>query len=115
MGGAQPLAGAMANACLLAVEVDEAKIDKRLQVGYLQKKSYDIDEALNIIKENIKGIGPFRWIALSGEKDDIYKIDNYILQAFKDNHIITNWIKLAGNIPFEGLTARIGWLGHGER
>lgn len=240
MGGAQPLAGTMANACVLAVEVDEAKINKRLQVGYLQKKSYDLDEALAIIRKNIeakmpvsvgllgnvadvypeilkrniipdiltdqtaahdllygyvprgytleqvdaerknnpqkviddagrsiaeevttmlefkrrgavvfdngnnirtqakkygvenafdisifteaflrplfcRGIGPFRWIALSGEKEDIYTIDNYILEEFKDNQIITNWIHLAKNIPFEGLPARIGWLGHGER
>jgi len=240
MGGAQPLAGTMANACLLAVEVDESKIDKRLNVGYLQKKTHDLDEALRIIQEGIdsktpvsvgllgnvadvypeilkrniipdiltdqtaahdllygyvpqgytleeteklrktdpqkvmhdagvsiageiramlefqkrgavvfdngnnirtqakkygvdnafdisvfteaflrplfcRGIGPFRWIALSGEEADIRTIDNYILEEFKENKIITNWIRLADKIPFEGLPARIGWLGHGER
>lgn len=240
MGGAQPLAGTMANACILAVEVDEAKIDKRLQVGYLQKKTNSLNEALQIIQENVnsktpvsvgllgnvadiypeilkrnvipdiltdqtaahdllygyvpsgysledvenlrktdpnkvindagtsiagevqvmlefqkrgtivfdngnnirtqakkygiqsafdipvfteaflrplfcRGIGPFRWIALSGCENDIHVIDKFILKEFKDNQIITNWIRLARQIPFEGLPARIGWLGHGER
>lgn len=241
MGGAQPLAGTMNEAILLAVEVDESRIDKRIEVGYLQKKATTLDEALALIEEakkthqsisvgllgnaaeifpeihkrgiipdvvtdqtaahdllygyvpigysleklaqarkntpdkviedagnsiaasvramlafkkagsivfdngnNIRsqavaygvenafdidifteaflrplfcrGIGPFRWVSLVGSPDDIKIIDEYILQNFKDNDIITNWIRLANEyVPFEALPARIGWLGHQER
>lgn len=63
-----------------------------------------------------RGIGPFRWIALSGEARDIEIIDQYLLETFSDNAIITNWIRLARQyVPFQGLPARIGWLGHEER
>ena len=63
-----------------------------------------------------RAIGPFRWIALSGDPDDIRKIDNLLLVQFSANHIVTNWVKLARErIPFQGLPARIAWLGHGER
>jgi urocanate hydratase len=63
-----------------------------------------------------RAIGPFRWISLSNDQDDIRKIDDYLLQAFAGNHILTNWIALARqHVPFEGLPARIAWLGHGER
>ncbi len=241
MGGSQPLAGVMAKAAILAVEVDEARIDKRIAAGYLQKKTRHLEEALQIIREaqeqgqpisvgllgnasevypeilkrniipdivtdqtsahdlvfgyvpagysleavrearknnaaklaqdagvsiarevetmlafknrgavvfdngnNIRSqafaygvkdafeisifteaflrplfcraIGPFRWVALTGDEKDIHTIDRYILENFKDNEIVTNWIGLANRyVPFEGLPARIGWLGHGER
>lgn len=63
-----------------------------------------------------RAIGPFRWMALSGEESDISRIDDVLLEMFPDNQIVTNWIRLArDNIPFEGLPARIAWLGHGER
>ncbi len=63
-----------------------------------------------------KGIGPFRWISISGEESDIYRIDSTILKEFSDNEIVTNWIKLAkDHVKFQGLPARIGWLSHGER
>ncbi len=63
-----------------------------------------------------RAIGPFRWMALSGEASDIARIDALVLAMFPDNRIVTNWIRLArDNIPFEGLPARIAWLGHGER
>lgn len=63
-----------------------------------------------------RAIGPFRWIALSNDRDDIRKIDEYVLEAFPDNSIVTNWIRLARQfVPFEGLPARIAWLGHGAR
>jgi urocanate hydratase len=241
MGGAQPLAGVMANAAILCVEVDEERIDKRIETGYLQKKTHSLDEALQwidqakrekkslsvglvgnaaqiypeILKRGIvpdivtdqtsahdlvygyipenytieevhqarklnpkklaadarksiakevramlefkrrgaivfdngnnirtqafqegvhdafeidifteaflrplfcRAIGPFRWIALSGDPEDIYKIDDYILEHFPDNEIATNWIRLAKEyVPFQGLPARIGWFGHGDR
>lgn len=241
MGGSQPLAGIMANAAILCVDVNEEHIDKRIESGYLQRKTGDLDEALawidsavkqkksisvglvgnaaeiypEILKRGIvpdivsdqtaahdllygyiperyslkdveyvrlhnpkqlekdaglsiakevkamlafqdkgsivfdngnnirtqaakfgekdafkidifteaflrplfaRAIGPFRWIALSGEPEDIKKIDAYILKEFADNNIVANWIRLAHQyVPFQGLPARIGWLGHGER
>ncbi|MCK9861280.1 urocanate hydratase [Paenibacillus sp. ATY16] len=241
MGGAQPLAGTMAEAAILCVEADVARIDKRLASGYLQRKTSDLDEALRWIGEAVttreslsvgllgnaadvypellrrgivpdiatdqtsahdllygyipsgytpervvavraenpdrlkddagrsiaaevrallgfkergaivfdngnnirtqaklygvenafdidifteaflrplfaRAIGPFRWIALSGDQGDIAKIDDYILQAFGDNEIVANWIRLAKvHVPVEGLPARIGWFGHGDR
>jgi urocanate hydratase len=63
-----------------------------------------------------RAIGPFRWMALSGEASDIGRIDELVLEMFPDNKIVTNWISLARKyVPFEGLPARIAWLGHGER
>ena len=63
-----------------------------------------------------RAIGPFRWIALSNDPADIATIDDFILGHFSDNRIVTNWIALAKeHVPFEGLPARIAWLGHGER
>ncbi|MDB5542297.1 MAG: Urocanate hydratase [Devosia sp.] len=63
-----------------------------------------------------RAIGPFRWMALSGEPDDIRRIDDLVLEMFPGNNIVTNWIGLARQyVPFEGLPARIAWLGHGER
>ena len=63
-----------------------------------------------------RAIGPFRWISLANDRDDIRKIDDYLLKTFPDNRILANWIALARQyVPFEGLPARIAWLGHGER
>lgn len=63
-----------------------------------------------------RAIGPFRWVALSGDEKDIQVIDDYLLEHFSDNTIITDWIRLAREyVPFQGLPARIGWLGHEER
>lgn len=241
MGGAQPLAGTMANAVILCVEVSEERIDKRIAIGYLKQKTKDLDEALEWVTEAIhdgrslsigllgnaaevypelvsrgiipdivtdqtsahdllygyvpkgytlaqvvevrqkapaklqddagasiaeevrallafkergavvfdngnnlrtqavkygvenafeidifteaflrplfaRAIGPFRWIALSGNPEDIRIIDDYILQEFRDNDVVTNWIRLANQyVPIEGLPARIGWFGHGDR
>jgi urocanate hydratase len=63
-----------------------------------------------------EGIGPFRWIAPSGESDDIKRIDDLILATFPSQHRIVSWIKTAReHVRFTGLPARIGWLGFGER
>jgi urocanate hydratase len=63
-----------------------------------------------------RAIGPFRWMALSGEASDIARIDDLVVEMFEGNNIVTNWIGLARQyVPFEGLPARIAWLGHGER
>lgn len=241
MGGAQPLAGRMANAAILTVEINPERIEKRLKAGYLEKRADTLDEALAMIREaqarrepvsvgllgnaaeifpeilargiipdivtdqtsahdlvygyipagytlaevaelrktdvprlmdasrasivrhvtamlgfqdrgaivfdngNLirthardggverafdipvfteaflrplfaRAIGPFRWIALSNDPDDIRKIDDLLLERFPDNAIVTNWVRLARKeVPFEGLPARIAWLGHGER
>jgi urocanate hydratase len=241
MGGAQPLAGTMAKAAILCIEVDAARIKKRIETGYLDTVAQSLDEALamieaarserralsvglcgnaadlypeiaargivpdvvtdqtsahdlvygyvpagfslddvralrasdpqrlmaestrsiarhvtamlafqkagavvfdngNLIRTQAKSggvanafdipifteaflrplfaraIGPFRWIALSNDPQDISKIDDLLLTHFSNNHIVCNWVKLARErVPFQGLPARIAWLGHGER
>lgn len=241
MGGSQPLAGKMTGAAILVVDVNEENINKRLEIGYVDRKADNLEQALGLIQEaqtkqealsvalvgnaatiytdilekgivpdivtdqtaahdllygyvpegysleqvselrksnpkkleadagssiakevlailafkekgaqvfdngnNIRtqakrigvenafdipifteaylrplferAIGPFRWIALSGDEKDIERIDDYILEHFSDNEIITNWIRIARKyVPFQGLPARIGWLGHEER
>lgn len=241
MGGAQPLAATLAGACMLAVECDSTRIDKRLETKYLDCKTESLDEALQIIrtacakkeavsvgllgnaaeifpelvKRNIKpdavtdqtsahdplngylplgwtleqaadarqsdpdkvikeakrsmavqvqamldfhkqgipvfdygnnirqvaleegvtnafdfpgfvpayirpqfckGIGPFRWAALSGDPEDIYKTDQAVKALFPENKSLINWLdKAHEKIQFQGLPARICWLGLGER
>jgi urocanate hydratase len=62
------------------------------------------------------GTGPFRWVALSGDPKDIDRTDILALELFPDNEILTRWLKLArGRFAFQGLPARICWLGYGER
>jgi urocanate hydratase len=62
------------------------------------------------------GQGPFRWIALSGDPKDIDRTDRLALELFPDNEILTRWLSLArGRFAFQGLPARICWLGYGER
>ena len=63
-----------------------------------------------------EGKGPFRWVALSGDPEDIYKTDEVILREFADNEHLCKWIKMAREkIHFQGLPSRICWLGYGER
>jgi urocanate hydratase len=63
-----------------------------------------------------EGRGPFRWVALSGEPSDIHVTDDLVLELFPDNRILRRWIDLARKrIKFQGLPARICWLGYGER
>lgn len=63
-----------------------------------------------------EGKGPFRWAALSGDPQDIYETDKVILELFPDNEGLQRWIKMAQErIVFQGLPARICWLGQGER
>ena len=62
------------------------------------------------------GRGPFRWIALSGEPNDIKKTDELVLQLFKHDKVLSNWIALAEkHLSWEGLPARVCWLGYGDR
>ena len=242
MGGAQPLAGTMNNATVLAIEVDRARIEKRLQTRYVDELETDLDKALKKVEHykqhriarsvallgnaaeilpelvrrnfvpdiltdqtsahdelvgyipiqeasdedlndlrqkqpevykrralesiaihvramldlqkmgaitfdygnniraqavkmgvedafNIKGFvpeyirplfcegkGPFRWVALSGEAQDIYETDKAILNLFPKNEALKRWIEKAQTrVAFQGLPARICWLGYGER
>ena len=62
------------------------------------------------------GAGPFRWVALSGDPKDIDVSDELALELFPDNEILTRWLRLArGRFAFQGLPARICWLGYGDR
>jgi urocanate hydratase len=241
MGGAQPLAATMNGACFLGIDVDTARIEKRIQTGYCDRRADDLDEALRIIEEarakgeaisvglvgncadvlpelvkrsivpdvltdqtsahdalngyvpnqmtleeaaelrrdkpdeyirrsmdamgvhvramldlkrmgavtfdygnNIRaqarqagvedafeipgfvpeyirplfcqGRGPFRWVALSGNAEDIHKTDNLALELFPDDAVLDRWLRLARDrVKFQGLPARICWLGYGER
>jgi urocanate hydratase len=242
MGGAQPLAAIMNGAAFLGVEVDPHRIERRLQTGYLDRMSTDLDEALHLVQEaraakqplsvgllgnaaavlpelerrnvvpdvltdqtsahdtlngyvplshfpnedvlalrrdnpneyvhravesigvhvramldlqragavtfdygnNIRaqaieagvadafripgfipeyirpqfceGRGPFRWVALSGNPEDVYRTDQAVLETFPENESLARWIRLARDkVHFQGLPARICWLGYGER
>jgi len=241
MGGAQPLAATMNGANFLGVEVDPARIEKRITTGYCDRISYNLDDALRIIEDarireepvsvglvgnsadvlpelvrrgivpdlltdqtsahdplngyvpngmeltdalrlrredpdeytrrsmatmashvsamldlkrmgavtfdygnNIRGHakqagvedafeipgfvpeyirplfcqgrGPFRWVALSGNPEDIRKTDNLAMELFPDDEVLSTWLRLASRrVKFQGLPARICWLGCGER
>jgi urocanate hydratase len=89
-----------------------------------QAKSAGVTDAFNIpgfVPEYIRpmfceGRGPFRWVALSGDPEDIRKTDRLVLEMFPDNDDLRRWIRLAGErIAFQGLPARVCWLGYGER
>jgi len=63
-----------------------------------------------------EGQGPFRWVALSGDPQDIFTTDKALVQAFPDKPHLHRWLDLAGKrVKFQGLPARICWLGYGER
>ncbi|HEX4945180.1 MAG TPA: urocanate hydratase [Blastocatellia bacterium] len=241
MGGAQPLAATMNGACFIGVDVDAARIEKRLQTGYCDRIAYSLDEALQIIHEaqqrhealsvglvgncadvlpelvqrsivpdvltdqtsahdalngyvpngmtldeatqlrrenpaeytersmqamaahvqamldlkrmgaitfdygnNIRtqafkagvndaydipgfvpeyirplfcqGRGPYRWVALSGNPEDIRKTDNLAREMFPHDEVLERWLNLASKkVHFQGLPARVCWLGYGER
>jgi urocanate hydratase len=63
-----------------------------------------------------EGRGPFRWVALSGDPKDLHRTDRLVLELFPENEHLRRWIELAGErVAFQGLPARICWLGQGER
>ena len=63
-----------------------------------------------------EGRGPFRWVALSGEAKDIRRTDAEVLSLFPHDETLARWIRLAAErVPFQGLPARVCWLGYGER
>jgi urocanate hydratase len=67
-------------------------------------------------KCSVEGRGPFRWVALSGDPADIHRTDELVLELFPANDHLKRWIRLARErVQFQGLPARICWLGQGER
>jgi len=63
-----------------------------------------------------EGKGPFRWVALSGDPEDIYRTDEAVMELFPEDEHLKRWLRMArSQIPFQGLPARICWLGYGER
>ncbi len=63
-----------------------------------------------------QGKGPFRWVALSGDPEDIYRTDEAVMELFPEEEHLHRWLKMAREkVPFQGLPARICWLGYGER
>lgn len=89
-----------------------------------EAKNSGVTEAFNIpgfVPEFIRplfcdGKGPFRWAALSGDPNDIYVTDEAVKNAFPENKSLCNWIDMARQkVSFQGLPARICWLGYGER
>jgi urocanate hydratase len=89
-----------------------------------QAKKAGVENAFNIpgfVPEYIRplfceGKGPFRWVALSGDTEDIARTDKLALEIFPKNQALARWMKLARErIQFQGLPARICWLGYGER
>ena len=63
-----------------------------------------------------EGKGPFRWVALSGDPEDIYKTDQKVLEMFPEDQALCRWIKMAQEqVQFQGLPSRICWLGYGDR
>jgi len=63
-----------------------------------------------------EGKGPFRWVALSGEPEDIYRTDRAVMETLPENEHLHRWLRLARErVQFQGLPARICWLGYGER
>jgi urocanate hydratase len=63
-----------------------------------------------------EGAGPFRWVALSGDPEDIYRTDRALVELFPDKPALHRWLAMARDrVPFQGLPARICWLGYGER
>ena len=89
-----------------------------------QAKQAGVEDAFEIpgfVPEYIRplfcqGRGPFRWVALSGNPEDIRKTDSLALELFPDDQVLSRWLKLASErVKFQGLPARILWLGYGER
>ena len=92
----------------------------------IRKQAFDAgcDDAFDIpgfVPEYIRplfceGKGPFRWVALSGDPNDIRKTDDLALELFPEDRTLNRWLRLARDrIQFQGLPARICWLGYGER
>jgi urocanate hydratase len=92
----------------------------------LRQRAYDegVKEAFNFpgfVPAYIRplfceGKGPFRWVALSGDPEDIYRTDEAVMELFPEDEHLHRWLRMAREkVPFQGLPSRICWLGYGER
>ena len=89
---------------------------RALEAGVAQAFDYPGFVAAYIRPLFCEGKGPFRWVALSGDPEDIYRTDEAIINLFPENEHLQRWLRLAREkVPFQGLPARICWLGYGER
>lgn len=87
-----------------------------LEAGLKEATAFEGFVKLYIRPMFCEGRGPFRWVAVSGEPQDILETDKVILDLFPKNEQLTRWIRLAeDHLPWEGLPARVCWLGYGER
>jgi len=101
-----------------AITFDYGNNIRTFAFQYGVKKAYDFPGFVPAYIRPLfcEGRGPFRWVALSGEPSDIAVTDDLVLELFPDNRILRRWIELARKrIKFQGLPARICWLGYGER
>ncbi len=86
------------------------------EAGYADAFSYPGFVPAYIRPLFAEGRGPFRWVALSGDTADIHRTDRLVLELFPENETLARWIRLAQDrVPFQGLPARVCWLGYGER
>ena len=119
--------------------IESIGIHVRAMLGFMRKGSVVFEYGNNIRAQAVKagvgnafdfkgfvplyirpmfceGRGPFRWVAISGDPQDILKTDKVVMREFRENKQLVNWIRLAEKmVPFEGLPARVCWLGYGER
>ncbi len=100
----------------LAFEYGNTLRARAVEAGLSQAATLESFVTLFIRPLFCEGIGPFRWLAASGDPKDIEAVDAIIDETFDADHPIRHWIGMARkHIQFQGLPARIGWLGHGER
>ncbi|MDB5854153.1 MAG: hutU [Herminiimonas sp.] len=100
----------------LAFEYGNTLRARAVEAGVVEAAALESFVTLFIRPLFCLGIGPFRWVAASGDPADIAVIDDIVEANFPADHMIRQWIRLARrHIKFQGLPARIGWLGHGER
>ncbi len=102
---------------LVALSPDETLlVQSGKPVGVLRTHEHAPRVPAYIRPEFCRGRGPFRWVALSGEPEDIFTIDRALLELFPEDEALGRWLKLARErVAFQGLPARICWLGLGQR
>src|SRR5256886_813548 len=112
MGGAQPLAATMHDAGCLAGGGGPAPVERRPAPRHPRRPTAAPPPAPSWGERR----RPFRWVALSGEPRDLHRTDRLVLELFPDSEPLRRWITLARErVAFQGLPARICWLGQGER
>src|SRR5438309_1314259 len=123
MGGAQPLAVTLNGGVGLFVEIDRERIERRLRLGYVDRMTDSLDEALGWAEQARRGRTPLS-IALHGNAAQVHpelarrgvRFDAVTDQTSAHNEHLVRWLTLAGtHVRFQGLPARICWLGYGER